>query len=78
MKAATNPTAAGTCTYVSYQQGHWGQPQGLTSMCDMWHKGKQIGKSTIQQKTISVVWLAEQRCVPQEFIQNLGMLDKRT
>ena len=50
LKAAIGPTAAGIRTFVSYQQGHWGQPQGLTSMCDMWHKGKRIGKSTNQQK----------------------------
>ena len=45
-KATIGPTAAGTRTYVSYQQGHCGQPQGLTSMCDMWYKGKRMGKST--------------------------------
>ena len=49
-KAATGPTAAGTCTYVSYQQGHWGQLQGLTGMCDIWHKRKRIGKSA------NIIW----------------------
>ena len=55
-KDATGPRAAGTRTRVSYKQGHWGQPQGLTSMCDMWHEGKQIGKSTNKQKIISAVY----------------------
>ena len=50
-KATIGPTAAGTRTYVSDQQGHWGQPQGLTSMCDM-YKGKRMGKSTNQQNHI--------------------------
>ena len=56
-KAATGPTAAGTRTYVSYQQGHWGQPQG---MCDIWHKGKRIAP-TVAPETVGATVGASQR-----------------